>query len=166
MSLRPQMFIASYTAGPIWGRGTGDLPRFRRSIPGVGDEAELVRQQTEALLRQYEAQDKSATGEEVAPMWLEDTYAYCMQSRDAEALDVMFRHINTLLCEDQFSKCNDLLRAIDLQRLDTHLMIGLLSITLAASSILPFRSQLVSNIESRLRKLAPDRVERLLNGLR
>jgi len=54
----------------------------------------------------------------------------------------------------------------DLGRMNTSLLVGVLSFTFAVRDRLPSREILFERVEKLLRKLAPDRVDRMLKGLR
>jgi len=99
-------------------------------------------------------------------LWLDEVYSLVARDHVDEAIDILFRNVDELLTAGAFDRCNDLLRTIDLKRLDTHLLVGLATITLPAASELSFRSALLARIETRLKLLAPERVDRLLAGLR
>lgn len=100
------------------------------------------------------------------PDWLEDMYCLVAKGDIDNALDVLFDKVDDLLLAGSFEECNRLLPLIDVGRLDTHLLVSVLSITKAASGLLPARQQLVRRVEERLAVIAPERVERLLGGLR
>jgi hypothetical protein len=98
--------------------------------------------------------------------WLGDVYSLVARNRFDAAIDILFRNVDELLLTGQFNRCNDLLRAIDLGRLDTNLLVGTLSITVSAADKLPGRAHFVERVAKRLESMAPGRVERLLVGLR
>lgn len=98
--------------------------------------------------------------------WLEDVYSDVRSGRTEKAIDLLFERIDTLLNDEDFDGCDDVICKIDFARLDTNLMIAALTITLAAKDRLRKRRQMVERVESRLQSIAPDRVERLLAGLR
>lgn len=133
-------------------------------IPGAGKIADKVSLQAKFFFG--DDADERPTPIVNSPMWLEDIYSLVAQRKIDEAIDILFRHVNEMLCRNEFVLCNDLLYTVDLKRLDTNLLVGLLTITLPASTELPFRAKLVKRIEEKLRILAPGRAERILNGLR
>ena len=96
---------------------------------------------------------------------LERMYQLVEEGRTDTALDVLFDHIDDMLCNGEFQKCDDGIQQIDLERLDTNLLVGVLSITLAAREKLTRRAQVVQAIRKRLEILAPGRVEPLTEGL-
>ena len=100
-----------------------------------------------------------------ANAWIEDVYSLLARKQIDEAIDVLFTETERLLSKGNFSECNSLLQTIDLKRMDTNLLIALLSITLSAAQKLPYRTRLREKVEKRLRELAPARSERLLRGL-
>ena len=100
------------------------------------------------------------------PPWLATLYDLVDQDSIDPAIDLLFDHINDLLFEDRAADCDGLLQQIDVARLDTNLLVSLLSVTSPARAVLPSRTALVERVERRLNLLAPTRVARLLSGLR
>ena len=100
------------------------------------------------------------------PPWLATLYELVEQDSIDPAIDLLFDHINDLLFEDRAADCDGLLPQIDVARLDTNLLVALLSVTSPARAVLTSRPALVERVERRLKQLAPTRVERLLSGLR
>lgn len=69
--------------------------------------------------------------------WIDEVYA-CVERNDPDAaVDVLFRGIDRLLRAGEFSKCDDLLMSLDLERLDSNLLVALDSITRRAADKLP-----------------------------
>lgn len=101
-----------------------------------------------------------------APFWLDEVYAFVDQDDNESAIDLLFERIDDHLDAGEFGTVDGLLRTIDLSRLNITLITGVLSITTAARSALPERAAFVTRAENRLRELAPDRLERLMRGLR
>lgn len=136
----------------------------RTSTPGVGDAAQFLL----VVARELEADggDVLLLVPDDAPHWLGDVYSLVERNLPDEAVDILFDRIDDLLVTGQFARCDALLRAIDLKRLDSNLIVAVLSITLAAAEKLPYRARLLKRAEERLSAIAPDRVERLLSGLR
>ena len=97
--------------------------------------------------------------------WLDELYALVERERTDDAVDLLFENVDELLSAGRFDRCDEILRTIDLNRLDTHLTVALLSITLAARGQLPYRVRLMEHARARLSVLAPERVDRLLSGL-
>lgn len=98
--------------------------------------------------------------------WVRDLYSLVGQGRHDDAIDVLFSTVNRMFVKGEFAKCDEALRAIDVARLDTNLLVGVLTSTLCAAEHLPSRNDVIHRVENRLRQLAPDRVERLLANLR
>ena len=82
-----------------------------------------------------------------------------------QATDILFQDIDNLLSSGEFDLCNELIQNIDLDRFDTNLLVGLLSITYAAHDKLPYRKQLYAKIEFIFNIYEPDRINALLVGL-
>jgi hypothetical protein len=98
-------------------------------------------------------------------LWLNLIYDFVENNLVDEAIDLLFTKINELLINKEFECCDALLKAIQIKRLNVDLLISLLSITLSAANKLPFRKELVINVEKRITELAPDRVHSLLKNL-
>lgn len=139
------------------------LPRFVEQTAGAGDDAAIQRTFVVRLMQDQRQPSPSPAN---APTWLGDVYSLVRRNQPDAAVDILFRHVDDMLLKDEFSRCNALLRAIDLKRLDTNLIVAVLSITVEVSSQLSYRSRFVGRAEKRLQELAPERVERLLSGLR
>lgn len=141
--------------------------RLEPFTQGAGDEAEYL-----DALAQFISTVEAAgsivpeTDASDRPLWLDDVYSLVVKAKPDAAVDVLFARVDELLRRREFDRCDSLLRAVDLGRLDTNLMVALLSITQPAASKLKARLEVVEKIEKHLRLLAPDRAERLLSGLR
>jgi len=97
--------------------------------------------------------------------WLAHLYILVDEGHIDQSIDVLYDRVDDLLLAGDFGTVDNLLGIIDLDRLDSYLLIGMLSITLAAASKLPSRPEFVEKVRGRLTLLAPDRVGRLLKGL-
>lgn len=84
------------------------------------------------------------------------------------ALDVMFSNVDELLREGKFDDVNDLIKDIDLSRLSTTSIVGLLGITLPAYDKLLYRATLANDAETEFRKRGESevRIKNLLKRLR
>jgi hypothetical protein len=109
----------------------------------------------------------SATVESIAALsWLVDTYSLVAHAAVDAAIDLVFDHVDSLLYAHKFRECDEALAAVDIKRLDTNLMIALLSITRVEKARLRRRGELVERVERRLAEIAPARATELLKGLR
>jgi len=97
--------------------------------------------------------------------WVGAIYHLVEHNQSEAAISTLFDNVERLLHEGEFSQCEDILRSIALDRLNIELVIGLLSITLAARDKLPYRRTLCVLAHDRIVELAPNRVESLLEGL-
>ena len=134
---------------------------------GISRTAQYLRE-LEKCAWDLERDELAAFDEEngSAPTWLGDVYALVDGGHIDRAVDIVFDQIDDLLIAENFGRCNELLLTVDPQRLDTHLMVSVLSITKSAACRLPNRAILFHRVEERLRVVAPDRIVRLLDGLR
>lgn len=137
------------------------LTDLRRSMAGAGDDARFLCDIESRLVE--DAQNTEQVTDTLT--WLGDIYSLVARQQPDEAADVLFDHVDDLLLEQQFQSCDDLLRTIDLKRLDRNLLIALLSITLSAKEALPYRPRLLERTRARLTSSDPGRVDRLLDGL-
>lgn len=98
--------------------------------------------------------------------WLSEVYALVAENRNDKAIDRVFDEVDELLLAGDFAKVDELLSEVDLAKLNPALLIGFLTITNVARKKLLAREDFVQRVERRLRALAPERTEALLNGLR
>ena len=98
--------------------------------------------------------------------WIRRVAMLAVAERTDDAIDEIFSAVNSHFMGGTFSACDEALSNLDLDRLDADILIALLSATLPGAVKLKERPRLLSRVESRLRLLAPDRIERLLAGLR
>ena len=97
--------------------------------------------------------------------WLEEVYSLVASGDPDTAIDLVFENIDEMLLEGHFDACNELLLAVDVKRLDTNLLVALLSVTRDAKAALSHRDEFVRRVKHRLESLAPKRRESLLAGL-
>lgn len=97
--------------------------------------------------------------------WLGELYSMVKDEKSDDALDLLFEKVDDLLVEGRMEQCDRLLKKIDEKRLDTSLLVGVLSITLPAKTSLKERPSFFERAKTRLQELAPGRSERLLSGL-
>lgn len=95
--------------------------------------------------------------------WLESLYA---ETSVHTAIDMLFDRVDRMMLDEKFEDVDGLLRIIDVDRLDSNLMVGVLTITQCARERLAERVGALERIEKRLRATDPDRVDELLQGLR
>ena len=80
--------------------------------------------------------------------------------------DLILHYMDDWMLDGRFDLCDELLEKTNMNRLDTIAIVGLLSATICAKERLSQRKRFVEQAESRLEGLAPDRVEKLMEGLR
>jgi len=97
--------------------------------------------------------------------WLQGVYEFVVGGKSDRAMDVLFRGFEET-ARVSMDRCGDLIRRIEVDKLDTTLLVGLLSVTRPRAAELPYRATMVSAVESRLRRLAPERADRLMRGFR
>jgi hypothetical protein len=98
--------------------------------------------------------------------WLNEFYELAKINKNDLGMDLLFDNVDEMLCDGKFKEVDDLLETMDLSILNTTLLIGLLSITSAAKNKLKNRASLVQRIEEIFKVTDPERVDRLLKGLR
>lgn len=84
-------------------------------------------------------------------MDLNRLYQLADENQKEAALDLIFQGIDRLLCAGRFDGCDDLLREVELTRLDATLIVGLLNATLSASAHVPGRPAFVERAAQQLR---------------
>ena len=98
--------------------------------------------------------------------WLDDMYALDADNNCDGAIDLLFEGLDELLLAEHYDNCDAILQALDVGRMSATLLIGCISFIRPASYHLPSYPTFFEAAESRLRVLAPDRVDRLLWGLK
>ena len=98
--------------------------------------------------------------------WLETVYMMDLTGDHDKAIDIVFDRIDDMLCAGDFAGVDGIIDGVDLGRLSTGLIIGLLSITLAAGDQLSRRESLVARAERWLTMVESERVVELMDGLR
>ncbi len=98
--------------------------------------------------------------------WVTQMYVLVACNELEDAIDLLYDNVGELLLAGKMSECDAILRTIDIHRLEGNLMVGILSITLAAREHLPHRKTLVAEIEEHFRLTDPKNVEALMSGLR
>lgn len=98
--------------------------------------------------------------------WIDNVYSLVAKEQTDAATDMLLGRFNTMLEHAEFEQCDSALRAFDFKRLNTTLMVSILSITRPATSKLKARSEVLVEIERVLTERVPDRASRLLKNLR
>tara|TARA_Y100000310_G_C20671249_1_gene810429 strand:- start:531 stop:956 length:426 start_codon:yes stop_codon:yes gene_type:complete len=83
-------------------------------------------------------------------------------------LDILFNYINNLLCSDSFETVDKFIDIVKVDKLELTLIIGILTITLAAKYKLHNREAFVNKVYEYLEATEPDKERRinLLKGLK
>lgn len=98
--------------------------------------------------------------------WLPDLYVAVVAGRNDEAVDMVYQRFDELLSAEQFEACDDLLRAVDLGRLNVVTMMAVVSITRVADAKLERRARVVDRVRDRIVALEPLRANALLAVVR
>lgn len=98
--------------------------------------------------------------------FLEVIYEYIENSEIEEAGDLLLERIDESFERDKFFEVDELISKIDIGKLNSTLMVGLLSFTYAGKDKLKNHSIMVSKIEEKLTRDCPDRVQKLMENLR
>ena len=92
---------------------------------------------------------------------------YECQNSDENDVDVVYDIIDEMLCHGKkFPQVDDILAKVDVTQLSITLMLSYLTITAAASDLLPNRRALYDRIHQHLTTIDPERVDDLLHGLK
>ncbi len=95
--------------------------------------------------------------------WLNEVYDLDKTNR---AGYLILENIDNLFLAGRFEEADTCLRVVDTTRLGTYTISSFLTFTKVAEDRLPSRADFVRRAEERYREIAPDRVERLMKGLR
>lgn len=106
-----------------------------------------------------------ASGPERFP-WLETVYIRVAEGKPAKGLLLLISNVNELLAERDYRACNDLIGAVDLDRLDGLLLSGIIGILGPHSAHLPSYAHLFTSVEKLLTALVPDSVDAILSHFR
>jgi len=98
--------------------------------------------------------------------WVDEMYMLIASEELEGAIGLLYDNIDDMLLEERMQECDRILQMLDLSKMESYLMIGVLSITLSAANKLPSRPALVTRIENVLQQTHPDDVNDLLRGLR
>lgn len=94
--------------------------------------------------------------------WLEAIYEAVANEQLYKAGEILFDHMDDLYDDGEFATCDQIIEEVDLSRLDSNLVVSLLSITRPAKDQLRNRVRLLERCRVRLNELVPDRAERLM----
>lgn len=97
---------------------------------------------------------------------IEEIYKLVELQEYDEACDILYQDMDSMFLDGEFDQCNEMLKLINLDKLDINLLVGLLSITYAAKDKLPYRDNLYNKIQQKFDLLCSDRKEKLLVGLK
>lgn len=82
------------------------------------------------------------------------------------AISALFSAVDKAFSDGRFEEIDALLPQIDLEKLDSTLLVGVLSITLSAKDKLTNRPALFDAVAARIWKLRPEAYQNLLVGLK
>ena len=99
-------------------------------------------------------------------LWLKDVYTNIDAGNTDDAMDMLFDRLDDMFLTGMFGVADALLSHIDVDRLDTTMCVAVLATTFCAKDRLKARAHLVRRVEKRLKKIAPNRAERLMRGRR
>jgi hypothetical protein len=94
--------------------------------------------------------------------WITDVYSLVARKCAEQAADLLFRKIDLQLRAAEFQVVDGWLRALDLKRLDSAILVAILGLTRPAAAQLKLRAAFVNAVRKRLLQVEPDRAERLL----
>lgn len=97
---------------------------------------------------------------------IQQIYKFVDIKRDDKAIDLLFYTVDYYMRNGQFDLLDKLIQEIDLDKLSLSLMIGVLTITLPAKKQLLSREAIYDKIKEKIIQLDPERVDRLLVGLK
>jgi hypothetical protein len=153
------------------GLGLAEITACLRATNLTGDPVARA-EQLSARVRELEGevgalQERIAHGPPLT--WVDDMYECDAAGRRDKAIDILYDTIDRLLYAGEFETVAEFMdTTLDIERVSTSLLLGVLTITLCAAAQLPSRADLVTRIEAELhaRKKSPKEIEELLRGLR
>jgi len=98
-------------------------------------------------------------------IWLSHIYDLIKINKIDDAIDILFSQIDNRLLKGEFKQCDEILKSINLQKVNITFMICVLAITSPAKDKLLYRKELFENIKNIINQKDPQRCSRLLNGL-
>lgn len=93
-------------------------------------------------------------------------YAGVEEGEIDQAMEILFDYVDDLMDRGDFAACDQLILSTDLTKLNTNLLVGLLSILHVARAELKHYELILVAIEARLEVIAPGRVDRLMSGFK
>ena len=84
---------------------------------------------------------------------------------EEDLMDGVYRVVDSWLRRGMFDKADNLLRDLELSRMSTLGMVGVLGITRTARELLPNYDRFCSDVRHHLTKIEPSRVDGILLGL-
>lgn len=97
---------------------------------------------------------------------LEELYRLSESGQIDPGLDYLYKTIDDLLLDEQYATCDAYLQDMDLERLDSDILVGLLTITFSARHDLLKRSNILEAIREMFRSIMPEaEVSATLRGL-
>ncbi len=94
-----------------------------------------------------------------------ELHQYVLRGESGEGAAVLLDIVDDLLIDGKFEEAAAYLEAIDLQQLDTRMLVVVLTLSNWFKEDYPARVNLVDRIVKRMTELAPDRIEGLTKGL-
>lgn len=94
--------------------------------------------------------------------WVDALYS---GDSDDEAIDLLFVHMDNLLCAGRYDQVDIVLSQLDCDRMSSTLIVATLSCTKRARNRLKARSAFRERAATRLHEIIPDRADRVLVNL-
>jgi len=153
-----------------------DFPTFQYSVYGSSDTVPVYIEfwgRPFFLLRNFDLDtNQSLLGVWYSPNYVKSLSAHIAHAQRleskglvAQGIDIVFKEVDARLRAGNFDECDALLKTLDVSQLSTRMIMGLLSITFAASSELRFRRHFFSAARRELKSRGKD-PNRLIGGLR
>lgn len=97
--------------------------------------------------------------------WLTEFYKLSENKSYDQALDLLFIKVDDAMYADDWLGIDSMLQKIDINRLETNLLVGILTATLPGKSRLAERADFYQRARSKMMELAADRIVGLTSGL-
>jgi hypothetical protein len=143
------------------------------SIVGCRADAESVLaavpqaivEQSDALRGAGLATHALSKDERNAPTWLDGVRTLMDMKRPEAALDQVFNTLDVWLEQSDFDACEHLLSEVNVSTWDTRILLAILTVSSRYRQDLPGRPEFFASVRNLLEQRAPERAQRLLDGL-
>jgi hypothetical protein len=98
--------------------------------------------------------------------WLASLYSLVSCGQTDQAIDLLFRNVDKSCRTGDFSLVDSLVRSVDVKRLNIELLLALVAITKRPAEKLAHRGSLLVAVQREIKRIEPNRADRLLKRVR